>query len=128
MTSASRLSILRWTFAAALLVVLALSLWPMPEEPTLSTGWDKTDHVATYLLLGWLGLASWRHRSGRVLIGLLAYSVVIEWLQSLTASRTGDWGDVIANALGLLSAAAAIAMAEARRRRSVEAERYRTTN
>lgn len=112
----------------ALLVVLVLSMWPMPEEPTLSTGWDKTDHIATYFLLGWLGLAAWRRRSGRMLIGLLAYSIAIEGLQSLTASRTGDWADVVANAAGLLLAAAAVGWADARRRKSVDAERYRTTN
>lgn len=128
LTPAARLSILRWTFAIALLVVLVLSMLPMEEEPTLSTGWDKTDHIATYFLLGWLGLASWRQRRARVLAGLLAYSIAIEWLQSLTSTRTGDWEDVIANATGLLLAAAALGWADARRRRSVGAERYRTTN
>lgn len=125
---AARLSILRWTFAAALLFVLVLSMWPMPEPPTLSTGWDKTDHIATYFLLGCLGLIAWRPRSGRVLAGLVAYGGAIELLQSLVPSRVGDWQDVMANVAGVLLAAAAIGWSNARRTRSLGAERYRTTN
>lgn len=125
---AARLSILRWTFAAALLFVLVLSMWPMPDPPTLSTGWDKTDHIATYFLLGCLGLVAWRQRSGRVLAGLVAYGGAIELLQSLVPSRVGDWQDVMANVAGVLLAAAAIGWSNARRTRSLGAERYRTTN
>ena len=36
-----------------------------------------------------------------VLAGLLVYGVLIEVLQSFTPSRSGDWHDVVADAVGL---------------------------
>lgn len=55
MTSARTLRLL---FAAALAAVLVVSLWPMVEPPPINTGWDKTDHVAAFVVLGLLGLPS----------------------------------------------------------------------
>ncbi len=92
---------LRMCFGIALALVLAVSLWPMPEPPPINTGWDKTDHVAAFVVLGLLGLPSWPHDRVRVLVGLLVYGGLIEVLQGFTVYRQADWRDWVADAVGV---------------------------
>ena len=92
---------LRLLFWITLAAVLVLSLWPTPESLPLQTGWDKTDHLAAFAVLGLLGLPSWPPHRWRVLFGLLAYGVLIEVLQAFTDYRQADWRDVVADALGI---------------------------
>ncbi len=91
---------LRACFAAFVVLVLVLALWPSPEQLPLQTGWDKADHVAAFAFLGLLGLLAWPGDPARVLAGLLLYGVLIEVLQSFTPSRQADWHDVVADAVG----------------------------
>ena len=107
---------LRQLFATALAAVLVLSLWPMPEPPPLHTGWDKTDHLAAFAVLGLLGLPSWPAHRSRVLAGLLAYGALIELLQGFTVHRHGDWRDLVADAIGVGIAALVFARWQLRRR------------
>ena len=111
---------LRLLFVTALAAVLVLSLWPTTEPPSFHTGWDKTDHLAAFAVLGLLGLPSWPLRRWRVLLGLLAYGVLIEVLQGFTVYRLGDWRDVVADALGV--ALAALIHAGWQRRRRMQAQ------
>lgn len=92
---------LRVSFAVALVLVLAMSLWPMTEPPPLHTGWDKTDHLAAFVVLGLLGLGAWPDHRMRVLAGLLLYGALIEVLQGFTGYRQADWRDLVADAAGL---------------------------
>ncbi|MCZ2099669.1 MAG: VanZ family protein [Anaerolineae bacterium] len=106
---------LRLAFAAALVVVLVLSLWPLPEPPPLHTGRDKTDHLAAFVALGLLGLPSWPDERVRVAGALLAYGVLIEVLQGLTGYRMADWRDFVADAAGVALAALLLAWWRGRR-------------
>jgi VanZ family protein len=90
----------RWTFAAALVVVMALALAP-PGFPTPTTGWDKANHALTFAALALLGFASYPQRKSAVLAALLAYGGAIELLQGLTDYRTAEWLDWAADAVGL---------------------------
>jgi VanZ family protein len=84
-----------------LLLVMALSLGPTtPETP--GTGWDKTNHLLAFAVLACLGCHSYAASVGRVMAGLLLYGGLIELLQSFTPDRLAEWGDVLADALGLL--------------------------
>ena len=87
-----------WTVALA---VLVLSLLP-PSVQLPSTGWDKSNHLLGFATLMMLG--RWAHpgRTVAVLLGLLAYGALIEWLQSLTPYRFAEWADLLADGLGLL--------------------------
>jgi len=101
--------LLRFAFGAALVAVLIVSLWPTTEPLPMNTGWDKTDHVAAFLALGLLGLPAWRQWPARVFAGLVAYGGLIEVLQGLTVYRQADWGDLLADAMGVALAAMLVA-------------------
>jgi len=83
-----------------LLGVAVVSLIPSPDIGVS----DKLSHLVAYFFLaGWFSLlASNRTALGWTAIGLIAYGMLIELLQGLTAYRYPEWGDVIANGIGVL--------------------------
>ena len=81
--------------------VMVLSLMPT-SVPLPTTGWDKSNHFFAFLVLGWLGMRAFPGRTVAVLVGLWAYGGLIEVLQSFTPSRVAEWGDLLADGLGLL--------------------------
>ena len=87
-------------FLVCLTGVLVLSLVPS-TPPALTTGWDKTNHLLGFAVLGLLGCRSYPGRTAAVLLALLAYGALIEVLQSLTPYRLAEWADLAADALGL---------------------------
>lgn len=96
-------------FSICAVAVLVLSLLP-PSVPQPTTGWDKSNHLLAFGVLALLGVRAWDGRVAAVLAGLMAYGVLIEWLQGMTPTRSSDWHDLIADAgglaLGLLAHAA----------------------
>lgn len=92
----------RLAFLMCLVAVLTLSLVPTTPE-TLTTGWDKTNHLLGFAMLAVLGCCSYPGRTLAVLAALLGYGALIEGLQSLTPYRFAEWGDWLADALGLLA-------------------------
>ncbi|MCP4388019.1 MAG: hypothetical protein GY802_06975 [Gammaproteobacteria bacterium] len=98
-----RLKLIRcWYLLGALMLlgVATLSLMPMPD---VGVG-DKLSHVVTYIFLGgWFGLlAANRQVLGATVVGLMAYGILLELLQGMTTYRYAEWGDVVANASGIL--------------------------
>jgi len=88
--------------AAMLLAVAVVSLLP---APAIATGVnDKLSHLLVYTLLsGWFCLlARGRAAFAGSIAGLIAYGMMIEWLQGMTGYRYAEWGDVIANSAGCL--------------------------
>lgn len=88
-------------FAATALVVMVLSLLPLDADVP-SLGWDKANHLAAFALLALLGCRAYPAQLAIVLPGLLAYGGLIEILQSFTAFRHAEWGDLLADALGIV--------------------------
>ena len=84
-----------------LLGVAVASLVPGPDIGVS----DKLSHLVTYFLLaGWFSLlAANRISLGWTVIGLIAYGMLIELLQGMTSYRYPEWGDVLANAIGVLA-------------------------
>lgn len=108
----------RWLLAIAMLAFLVLSLIPpLPSMP--STGWDKSNHMLGFAVLAVLGHAAWPGRTWAVFVGLLAYGGLIEVLQSFTPDRMAEWGDLLADGVGLLIGKA-FALLFMRRRMSAE--------
>ena len=99
----------RLLFSICAVAVLVLSLLPL-TVPQPTTGWDKSNHFLAFGVLALLGVRAWTDRVAAVLAGLMAYGVLIEWLQGMTPTRSSDWHDLIADAgglaLGLLAHAA----------------------
>ena len=87
--------------AVMLLGVAVVSLVPVPDIGVS----DKLSHLVTYFLLaGWFSLlAINRTRLGWTVIGLIAYGMLIELLQGITSYRYPEWGDVLANGIGVLA-------------------------
>ncbi len=72
--------------------------------PALDTGVnDKLSHLLTYAILsgGFSSLINRRSHLLWVVTGLIIYGGLIELLQGLTAGRYAEWGDLLANALGV---------------------------
>ncbi|MDR2852218.1 MAG: polysaccharide biosynthesis protein [Burkholderiaceae bacterium] len=80
---------------------MALALMPALPPGIPDTGWDKTNHLLAFLVLGLLGRAAYRQHLRAVFVGLCVYGGLIEILQSLTAARQSEWGDLLADLLGL---------------------------
>lgn len=117
-----------WHLTLALMVVLVtwLALTSAPPELPVAQ-WDKLHHAA-----GFAGLAAvaWFGFSGawlRIAGSLLLFGGLIEWLQTFTATRAAEWGDLAADAVGITiglvvasllthAATARVASLEARRR------------
>jgi VanZ family protein len=92
----------RGTFWACALAILVLSLMPpVPQMPT--TGWDKSNHMLGFAVLMLLGRWAYPGCTVFLVTGLLAYGVLIELLQSLTPTRFAEWGDLLADGLGLFA-------------------------
>jgi len=87
--------------------VLALALSPAPP-PTLDTGWDKGNHLLAFVTLGLSASLGWR--SPWRWAWLLGLGLGIEGLQALTPSREASGADVLADALGLVLAAALVGL------------------
>lgn len=108
-----------WRIAsvAILVIVLTAALMPAfwPGGDTLS--WigavDKWVHGITFALLAiWFSGQYQRQAYWRIVLGLLAFGLLIELCQRLVGYRTADWLDVVADcggiAVGIFAAAAGI--------------------
>jgi VanZ family protein len=91
----------RILLAIAMLVILVLSLMP-PSSDLPTTGWDKSNHMLGFALLGLLGVRGWPVRAVPALVLLLAYGGLIEILQWLTPYRSAEWADLGADGVGLV--------------------------
>ena len=91
--------LLRIAFYGASALVAALSLAPSATLPPTSIG-DKVEHVIAYAVLGLLGVASSERGVTRVILGLAAFGIAIEMLQTLSPGRSPDPLDVAADIIG----------------------------
>ena len=94
------------------------SVLPKVVQEVISSRPDTSEgdlHLVMWFVAGALlvlAVRTWRLRVV-ALLGLWLYSGVIELLQTwLTTSRSGQWSDFAANALGIGSAATGMAIAE----------------
>lgn len=95
----------RWRLLFLLLAVAVAVLSLMPSPPQQAgLGWDKLDHLVAFAALALCAFLGWRGgRAARVavLLLLLAYGGAIEVLQMQVPNRQAEWGDLLADALGI---------------------------
>ena len=84
---------------ALLVVVAVISLVPVSG----GAGHDKLAHVLSYLVLSsWFSLIAARPALlWRVFIALIAYGMLMEFLQGLTDYRSFEFADAVANSVGV---------------------------
>ena len=90
-------------FCAIGAVVIA-SLVPSRTLPTLPHLTDKTEHLLSYAMLGAGAFMLFRTRrwSWLTALGLIGLGCLLEVAQGhLTADRTADWLDALANTIGI---------------------------
>ena len=96
---------MRWLWAAGgsagAALGLVLSLWP-GGAPLPIHVWDKLQHAVGYFLLVlWYTGIYPRSRDRAIGAGALAFGILIEGLQALTATRSAEFGDVAAEVVGI---------------------------
>lgn len=93
----------RWLLTLLIVVVGALALTPAPAVE-LGLGWDKMNHLlafASLALCALLGYRAPRALQLGLLAALLAYGGLIEVLQQFVPTRSAEWADLLADAIGI---------------------------
>ncbi len=88
-------------FGLALPLSLVTSLVPLRLKQDTLEHADKLMHVGAFAGLSVLACLAWPGRLRIVAVGLLAYGVLIEVLQSYFPPRTASLADVVADAVGI---------------------------
>ena len=83
-------------------VVVLLTLMPKPPPMPGFLDWDKAQHMLAYATLMWWFRQAFARRI-RWVVGLIVLGVGLECVQGLTAYRYFEYGDMMANALGVLA-------------------------
>jgi VanZ family protein len=102
-TSPAAMTRWRWLLAALAVTVSWLALSPAPPDG-LDTGWDKLNHAAAFAALtvaAIFALPRSRRSLWLLLAGLLCFGAAIEIAQSFTPTRNAEWGDLLADAVGM---------------------------
>lgn len=91
-----------WLLLAAVVIASLVHL-PAPNVP-LPQGFDKYEHIAAYAVLsGYFGqLLRGPHWHFNALLGLFYLGALLEVLQGMTAYRSMDSLDQVANTFGLM--------------------------
>jgi VanZ family protein len=92
-----------WAVGGWVGVACALLLSLLPGGPPSPIHvWDKLQHCAGYFIMAtWFTGIYPRERYGAIALRIVMFGILIEGLQSLTATRTAEIGDVLANATGV---------------------------
>lgn len=85
-------------------LVCYLSLMPHPPQPISFSGADKLEHLLAYagLMLWFCQVYVVRAARTRMLVGLVAMGVCIEFLQGMSGYRYFEYADMLANTSGVL--------------------------
>jgi VanZ family protein len=85
------------------IAVAYLALTPQPP-PSIDTGWDKLNHMLAFSALAFAACLSWpQARKHHYLLWwtLLFLGGSIEVLQLYVPGRASEWGDLLADAVGI---------------------------
>jgi VanZ family protein len=86
------------------LVVIYLSVAPVPIDPGVDEG-DKISHVLAYAaLMGWFAsLYDGPSPRGMYATGFVAMGIALEFVQGWTGARSFESADMAANAMGVVA-------------------------
>lgn len=93
---------LAWRVALyACLAVIAALAWMPGNQVPLSTTWDKLNHGLAFAALGFLAWGAHPSRRVPAFVALIGFGVLIEVVQWYVPSRSAEWADLVADAIGL---------------------------
>jgi VanZ family protein len=102
---ASTAAVRAWRALLTALVVAVSYLALTPHPPAqLDMGWDKLNHVAAFsalALLARLSCPASRRALPLSSAALFAFGGLIEVLQRFVPGRSSEWGDLLADAIGI---------------------------
>ncbi len=102
-------------------IITAASVLPKDALPQVDV-WDKFQHLLSYAAVAALGGAGFGATRTRLLLGLglITLGALLEVAQIYVPGRFGEFGDGVANAIGVVAglAAASLFMGRVRGRRS----------
>jgi VanZ family protein len=81
--------------------VLAGALAPQADTPQLFALADKVAHTLAFTALALVGLRAYPRHTWIVCILLIALGGLIEVVQGYTSTRSQEWGDFVADTLGV---------------------------
>jgi VanZ family protein len=91
----------RLAFAAALLGILVIALWPSGRGADWFAQADKVRHALAFIALWAIGRRAGLRPSWALAVGLIAFGIGIEAAQSFTPDREASAADVLADAFGI---------------------------
>lgn len=95
----------RIAFVITLIAIVFLALASSSQLTFIPDFSDKIKHFIAFLVLTFLADKSFME--GRFVVvktlALLAFGLLIEWAQSYTSYRDAEWGDLIADLVGISS-------------------------
>ena len=97
--------LVRWIFWLACLVVTTFSLTPVEPLPVLASSFsfgDKALHAVAFAGLCLIGSWAYLNRTYSLILGLLVLGGGIELAQFATGWRYMQFGDLVANAVGIM--------------------------
>ena len=98
-----------WRALLLLLVVAVAYLALSPKPPTsIDLGWDKLNHMAAFTALAFAATMSTPGSRGvrlALLGSVLAFGGLIEILQLFVPGRASEWGDLLADSIGVVCGA-----------------------
>jgi VanZ family protein len=88
---------------AGIVLIVLLSLLPLPEVPVHVEQGDKLGHLAAYFVLtGWYAqLYGTQRELARRAFGFVLLGGAIELAQALTPYRSAEWLDLVADSAGV---------------------------
>ena len=100
----SELQLPKFWFALAYSITLAVGVLSLIPGPDIGVS-DKLAHFLTYAILsaGFSLIVELRRSLWLILFGLIAYGLMLEFLQGLTDYRFEDMADALANSLGVIT-------------------------
>jgi VanZ family protein len=111
-TSSAAVRRWRWLLCVLAVAVSWLALLPVPTDG-VNTGWDKLNHAGAFAALtvvATFALPSPRWNLWLLLGGLLCFGGAIEVAQAFTPTRNAEWGDLLADAVGMAAGLLAAAL------------------